>query len=246
MIYFASDVHLGAGTPEEQRATEQRFVAWLDRVAADAEAIYLLGDLFDFWFEYQRVAPQGFVRTLGRLAALADKGVRIVFFTGNHDMWVGEYLTRECGVEVVTAPRVEELYGKHYFLAHGDHLRVKRFSLLWLMNTVFRSRVLRWLFRWLVHPDWALRFGRWWSGKSRKSHAKTALEPRLTESLRDYAHEHAASHPDVSCYIFGHMHVACSRLEEQPRVLHLGCWEQTPTYASLDESGCLKLETFTL
>lgn len=92
MIYFASDIHLGAGDPATARRTERRFTAWLDAVSRDAEAIYLLGDLFDFWFEYRRVVPQGFVRTLGKLAELTDRGVRVVFFTGNHDMWVGDYL----------------------------------------------------------------------------------------------------------------------------------------------------------
>ena len=104
MIYFASDIHLGAGDPATARCTERRFTAWLDAVSRDAEAIYLLGDLFDFWFEYRRVVPQGFVRTLGKLAELTDRGVRVVFFTGNHDMWVGDYLHRECGVEIHTEP----------------------------------------------------------------------------------------------------------------------------------------------
>ena len=94
MIYFASDIHLGAGDPATARCTERRFTAWLDAVSRDAEAIYLLGDLFDFWFEYRRVVPQGFGRTLGKLAELTDRGVRVVFFTGNHDMWVGDYLPR--------------------------------------------------------------------------------------------------------------------------------------------------------
>ena len=103
MIYFASDIHLGCGSVEEARTRERRFTAWLDRAAEDAEAIFLLGDLFDFWFEYRRVVPQGFVRTLGKLAALTDRGIRVVFFTGNHDMWVGDYLYRECGVEIHTS-----------------------------------------------------------------------------------------------------------------------------------------------
>ena len=92
MIYFASDVHLGGGIPQEARATERKFVAWLDMAARDAEAIFLVGDIFDFWFEYRRVVPQGFVRTLGKLAELTDRGIRVVLFTGNHDMWVGDYL----------------------------------------------------------------------------------------------------------------------------------------------------------
>mgnify|MGYP000771996908 CR=1 FL=1 len=102
MYYFASDIHLGAGDEHSARAVERRFVAWLDKVSGDAEAIFLVGDIFDFWFEYRRVVPKGFVRTLGKLAELTDRGVRVVFFTGNHDMWVGDYLARECGVEIHT------------------------------------------------------------------------------------------------------------------------------------------------
>ena len=100
MIYFASDIHLGGGDAATARAVERRFAAWLDRAAADAEAVVLAGDVFDFWFEYRRVVPKGFVRILGRLAALADRGVRVIFFTGNHDMWVTDYLARECGAEI--------------------------------------------------------------------------------------------------------------------------------------------------
>ena len=161
MIYFASDIHLGAGDPATARCTERRFTAWLDAVSRDAEAIYLLGDLFDFWFEYRRVVPQGFVRTLGKLAELTDRGVRVVFFTGNHDMWVGDYLHRECGVEIHTEPQVVTLAGKRLFLAHGDNINVGHLPWLCFMNRVFRSRPLRWLFSWGVHPDWAVKFGRW-------------------------------------------------------------------------------------
>lgn len=243
MIYFASDIHLGAGSYAEQRQSEARFVAWLDRVAADAEAIVLLGDIFDFWFEYKRVAPQGCVRTLGKLAELTDRGIRILLFTGNHDMWVGDYLQRECGVELHTQPEVLRLKDRNLFLAHGDNMRVKRGSLLWLMNSCFRSRGLRWLFQRLVHPDLALKFGRWWSGKSRKSHAKSPLEASITEPLRNYAHDHYATHPEVDYYLFGHMHIAVDRLGEEPRILHLGAWEELPTYATLNNQGELHLHT---
>lgn len=246
MIYFASDTHLGAGSREEQRLTEESFVAWLDRIKEDAEALYLLGDIFDFWFEYHRVVPQGFVRTLGKLAELSDRGVAVHLFVGNHDMWMGDYLKRECGVTIHLKPEELTLYGKRLFLAHGDNMRVKRGSLLWLMNTGFRSRTLRWLFRWLVHPDWALRFGRWWSGKSRKSHARVELSPQLVEPLCDYARHYAATHPEIDYYLFGHMHVAVDRLDQSPRTLHLGAWDEQPTYAVLNPEGHLKLETFRL
>lgn len=246
MYYFASDIHLGAGSGTQARSVERRFVAWLDRAGRDAEAIFLLGDLFDFWFEYRRVVPKGCVRTLGKLAELTDRGIEVVFFTGNHDMWVGEYLAEECGVRICTSPQVVELCGKRLFLAHGDNLNIRRQPLLQLMNTVFRSRLLRWLFSWTVHPDWAVRFGRWWSGKSRKAHGKTVLEARFTEPLRDYARDYAAAHTDkpIDCFLFGHMHIAVDRTRETPCVLHLGSWEEAPSYAVLDDEGRLTLKTF--
>ena len=124
MIYFASDIHLGAGDVRTAREVERRFVAWLDMVSRDAEAIFLVGDIFDFWFEYRRVVPQGFVRTLGKIAELTDRGIRVVFFTGNHDMWVGDYLTRECGMEIHTGPPLLELAGCRVFVVPGDHMNI--------------------------------------------------------------------------------------------------------------------------
>ena len=106
MYYFASDILLGAGGPAAARAVEKRFVAWLDEVSRDADAVLILGDLFDFWFEYKRVVPKGFVRVLGKLCELTDRGIRVVFMTGNHDMWVRDYFEAECGVEVYTSPRI--------------------------------------------------------------------------------------------------------------------------------------------
>lgn len=243
MHYFASDIHLGAGDAAEARATEQRFVAWLDRVAADAKTIVLLGDIFDFWFEYRRVVPQGFVRTLGRLAALTDRGVRILFLTGNHDMWVKDYLARECGVEVYTTPQVLMLGGKRLFVAHGDNMKIDGQWLLKLMNTTFRSRPVRWLFSWLVHPDWAVRFGRWWSGNSRKRHARHTLTEAVTEPLIAYAREYQArSEEPIDAFIFGHMHFARRFDEGVLHTLHLGCWEERESYASLDAEGRLTLK----
>ena len=161
MIYFASDIHLGAGSEEAARATERLFVRWLDEAARDAEAIFLVGDIFDFWFEYKRVVPKGFVRTLGKLAELTDRGIRVVFFTGNHDMWVTDYLTRECGVEICTAPQLMTLAGRRIFIAHGDNMRIDGQPMLKLLNRIFRSRTLRVLFSWGLHPDLALKFGHW-------------------------------------------------------------------------------------
>ena len=222
MYYFASDIHLGAGDAATARAVERRFVAWLDDAARDAEAIFLVGDIFDFWFEYRRVVPKGFVRTLGKLAELTDRGVRVVFFTGNHDMWVGDYLARECGLEIHTSPEVMTLSGKKVFIAHGDNMKIDGQPMLKFLNRIFRSRTLRWLFSWGVHPDWALRFGH-------------------TEPLVEYAREYSRTHA-VDLFVFGHMHFPRDCREGRLHVVNLGCWAENPSYAVLDAAGELTLK----
>ena len=252
MIYFASDVHLGAGDEATARRVERRFVAWLDAAARDAEAIFLVGDIFDFWFEYRRVVPKGFVRTLGKLAELTDRGIRVVFFTGNHDMWVGDYLTRECGMEIYTSPQLLTLHGRRVFVAHGDNMKIDGQPLLKLLNSGFRSRTLKWLFSWGLHPDWALKFGHWWSGKSRKGHdaadekarregTEGGFDASLTEPLIEYAREYAAGH-DVDHFVFGHMHFARDFRDGSLHVVNLGGWEKDPAYAVLDDRGEMTLK----
>lgn len=246
MYYFASDVHLGAGDELTSRRTEQRFVAWLDMVAKDAEEIFLVGDIFDFWFEYNYVIPKGFVRALGKLAELADKGVKITFITGNHDMWAKDYLERECGIKTFFTPQTVELAGKRLFVAHGDNMNIKNQPVLRLMNATFRSRIARVLFSWLVHPDLALKFGKWWSGKSRKSHSMETLTEKSLGFLIDYARGYKAENPTIDYIIFGHMHYPYDLSQEQLRVLFLGCWESDATYAALDREGNIELKTFAL
>ena len=246
MYYFASDVHLGAGDELTSRRTEQRFVAWLDMVAKDAEEIFLVGDIFDFWFEYNYVIPKGFVRALGKLAELTDKGVKITFITGNHDMWAKDYLERECGIKTFFTPQPVELAGKRLFVAHGDNMNIKNQPVLRLMNATFRSRIARVLFSWLVHPDLALKFGKWWSGKSRKSHSMETLTEKSLGFLIDYARGYKAENPTTDYIIFGHMHYPYDLSQEQLRVLFLGCWEGDATYAALDREGNIELKTFAL
>lgn len=241
MYYFASDIHLGAGGEAFAQQTERRFVRWLDDAAQDAEAIFLVGDVFDFWFEYRGVVPKGFVRTLGKLAELTDRGIRVVFFTGNHDMWVGDYLARECGVEIHTSPQQFCLNGKNVFIAHGDNMNIDGQPVLKFLNTVFRSRTLRWLFSWLLHPDLAMCFGHWWSGKSRKSHGAEELDVSLTEPLIEYARRYAAEH-DVDHFVFGHMHFPRDYRGQGLHVINLGCWEKYPSCAVLDASGGMTLK----
>ena len=245
MYYFASDVHLGAGDELTSRRTEQRFVAWLDTVAKDAEEIFLVGDIFDFWFEYNYVIPKGFVRALGKLAELADRGVKITFITGNHDMWAKDYLERECGIKTFFTPQTVELAGKRLFVAHGDNMNIKNQPVLRLMNATFRSRIARVLFSWLVHPDLALKFGKWWSGSSRKSHGAAPAPEVANKSLVEYAtqHPHAS---EIDLFIFGHTHAAAEYKSPHSLIYFLGEWigSDTPTYGVLDNEGNFSLKQF--
>ena len=244
MIYFVSDIHLGCADAAVSRRAERAFCRWLDMVAKDAKAIYLLGDIFDFWFEYRTVAPQGYVRVLGRLAELTDRGVEVVFYAGNHDMWCLDYLTRECGVRVVLKPQVESIAGRSVHLAHGDNMNIKGQPMLRLMNSLFRSGVARWLFRWLIHPDFSMRLGRMFSGKSRKSHSNEIPSLAVLEPLKQYAKEHHKANGDVATYIFGHMHSPHHAVCEGVEMLFLSDWSrEEATYAQMDGSS-IELKTF--
>lgn len=121
-VYFLSDAHLGSRAIEHGRTQERRLVNFLDSIKHKAAAVYLLGDMFDFWYEFRTVVPKGYTRFLGKLSELTDMGVEVHFFTGNHDIWCGDYLTRECGVVIHREPLTTEIYGKEFYLAHGDGL----------------------------------------------------------------------------------------------------------------------------
>ena len=239
MHYFVSDIHLGSGDRVEQRRVERLFLDFLSKIEGDAESLFLVGDIFDFWFEYREVVPKGFVRVLGRLAELSDKGVRVVMLTGNHDMWVGKYLAEECGIELYTKPQTFSLVGKTLFVAHGDNMNIKGMPVLRLMNAMFRSKSLRWFVSTFIHPNCFMRVGKWWSGKSRKSH-NSDYGPEVLDYLVDYAIKYGHKH-DVDYFIFGHMHYA-NDVKTNERMLFMGDWHTQPSYIALDDNGEIKLE----
>lgn len=250
MYYFVSDVHLGSGGKAEIRRVEKLFVEWLEMVSHDADAIFLCGDIFDFWFEYQRVIPKGFVRTLGKIAELTDRGIRIVYMVGNHDMWVGEYLSEECGVELYTAPKQFQLGDKIVHVAHGDNLNVNGDWKLKMLNKLFRSSGVRWLFSHLVHPDAAMKFGLWWSEKSRKKHTEFEGHNTLNGKGINYLVEYAAlaqQHAPSDHYIYGHLHQTlqhqtADKMGNQYTVTFICDWSKNPTYAVLDSEGNMRIE----
>ena len=245
MYYFASDMHLGHGDAPSARRREEMLVRWLEQAATDATAIYLLGDVFDFWYEWQEVIPAGHVRLLGKLAELSDRGIEIHLFTGNHDMWQHGYLERECGVRLHYTPEQTLLAGRRVWIGHGDNLNIKGEPMLQLMNSIFRSKVIRALFSWIVHPDLSMRFGKWWSGSSRKSHGAAPAPEVANKSLVEYAtqHPHAS---EIDLFIFGHTHAAAEYKSPHSLIYFLGEWigSDTPTYGVLDGEGNFSLKQF--
>ena len=164
-IYFASDQHFGAPTPAESKPREERFIRWLDSIKSDAQVLFLMGDLFDFWHEWNYVVPKGYIRVLGKIAELKDSGIEIYFFVGNHDLWMKNYFEEELGIPVYFEKQLYEISGKKFFLAHGDGLGpgdkgYKR------MKKLFTNPVAQWFFKWL-HPDIAMKIAVYMSTKNK-------------------------------------------------------------------------------
>lgn len=242
-IYFASDLHLGVPNKEASLEREKRFVRWLDSIQGDAKAIYLLGDVFDFWFEYKQVVPKGFNRLLGKLAQLTDAGIPIYFFTGNHDMWAFDYLTEEVGIKAVYRKPIQvELAGKRFFLGHGDGLGPgdKGYKLI---KKVFSSSICQWLFA-RIHPNLGISIAAYWSKKSRIANGvKDELHLGENEWLTQFCKE-TMKVIDVDYFIFGHRHLPLDiDLGNDTRYINLGEWVNYNSYAVFDGKN-LVLKTF--
>lgn len=233
-IYFASDNHLGAPTPKQSYPREQKFVQWLDEVKKDAAAIFLLGDLFDFWFEYKTVVPKGFTRTLGKLAEITDSGIPVYYFVGNHDLWMNGYFEEELNIPVYHKPQEFIFNTTTFFIGHGDGLGpgdkgYKR------MKKVFTNPVAKWFFRWL-HPDLGVKLAQYLSVKNKlisgdedvtflgedKEWLVQYCKRKLENKHRDY-------------FVFGHRHLPMEiQLNKKSRYTNLGDWIGHYTYAVFD------------
>jgi len=235
--YFASDVHLGLPVNDPQKR-EQHFVAWLDRAAQDAKAIFLLGDIFDFWCEYKKVVPKGFVRTLGKLAELTDRGVEIHFFPGNHDLWTFGYFADELGLQVHHRPLEINLNGKMFYLAHGDNVG-KMDSGYRFLRSIFSSPLFQKCFS-AIHPRWGVAFAHRWSRRSRLSNGLPFPFQQEKEQVYQFAQAYSKEHA-IDYFIFGHRHTPVSLpVNEHSRLVILGEWIQGCEYAVF-ENGELKL-----
>ncbi len=245
MYYFASDTHLGLDYKNTSSIDREReVVRWLDMVSADAKAIFLVGDIFDFWFEYRKVVPKGHTRLLGKIASITDSGIAVHFFAGNHDLWVYDYLDRECGMTVHPAPVEFDLYGKRVFIGHGDNVGEEKTAMDIVTKRCFRSKFLRSLFSRSIHPDLALRFGAWWSVKSRSSKSVTHEFRNEEEPQIIFARKYLKDHK-VDYFVFGHIHSLLKYdLGEQCSAFFLGEWFENPAYAVLTPDGEVTLKRF--
>lgn len=232
-IYFASDFHLGAPNYEQSRSREEKIVRWLDLIKADAQAIFLLGDIFDFWFEYRHVIPKGYIRLQGKLAELTDSGIPVIFFTGNHDMWMFDYFTREFSIPIYRHPQLLEVGEKKLLIGHGDGLGPGDHTYKFLKK-VFANKMCQWLFA-RVHPNLGIGIANTWSQKSRISNTKKDEEfLGEDEWLLTYCREiEAKKHHDF--YIFGHRHLPLDlKINDHSRYINLGEWVNYCTYAVFD------------
>jgi len=232
-LYFASDFHLGVPSYESSLQREKRIIDWLEYIKHDASEVFLMGDVFDFWFEYKHVVPKGYVRFLAKLAELVMMGIQVTLFKGNHDMWMFGYLEKEVGVKIVTDELILERAGKRFYLHHGDGLGSgdRNYKIL---KRIFRSKVSQWLFSWL-HPNIGMAIAEMWSKNSRIANNKkeefknedeewlvTFSKKRLETEYFDY-------------FVYGHRHLPLSiDLGNGSQYINLGEWINYNSYAVFD------------
>ena len=232
-IYFASDFHLGIPDRKSSLEREKRIVRWLNEAEKDAAEIFLVGDLFDAWFEYKRAVPKGFVRLLGKIAEITDKGIPVHVFTGNHDMWMFGYLEEECGVKIYHAPVEREWNGKKFYIGHGDGLGPGDHGYKFIKK-VFRSPFSQWLYA-RFHPN----FGLWLADYvSRKGLDKKEDQKKYHGDDKEFLYRFCVEylrHKHADYFVFGHRHLPLDKpVGEKARYINLGDWISYNTYAVFD------------
>jgi UDP-2,3-diacylglucosamine hydrolase len=233
-IFFASDFHLGVPDYQSSLQREKRIVAWLESIRHEAHSIYLLGDIFDFWFEYRHAIPKGYIRLQGKLAELRDAGIPIIFFTGNHDMWMFDYFEKELDIPIYRKPEHLQVGEHKLLIGHGDGLGPgdKTYKIL---KKIFSSRICQWLFA-RIHPNVGIGIANYWSRNSRISNARKeeTFQGEEGEYLMVYCRElEKKEHHDF--YIFGHRHLPLDlKINERSRYINLGEWVNFSTYAEYD------------
>ncbi len=245
-IYFASDFHLGVPDYASSLMREKRIVSWLDKIKNDAHTIFILGDIFDFWFEYRYTVPKGYVRLLGKLAELRDNGIPIFFFTGNHDLWMRDYFPKELGIPVYNDPQILHVGGQKLFIGHGDGLGPGDKTYKLLKKYFFKNPIAQWLFAWL-HPNIGMRLANAWSKQSRIANIKKDEQKFYGDSefLWVFCQEmEKVNHHDF--YIFGHRHLPLDlQVNAKSKYINLGEWVNYNTYAVYDGTN-VELKTYNI
>lgn len=233
-IYFASDFHLGAPSDSSSRERERKIVRWLNTIKTDAHSIYLMGDIFDFWFEYRKVIPKGFIRLQGKLAELVDSGIPVYFFSGNHDMWMFDYFPKELGVSIFHKEQTLSVGSQKLLIGHGDGLGPgdKMYKIL---KRIFRNRFCQWLFA-RIHPNLGIGIANYWSKSSRISNVKKGEDDFKgdKEFLLQYCRsKEKKEHHDY--YVFGHRHLPLNiDINTNSKYINLGEWVNYCTYGKYD------------
>jgi UDP-2,3-diacylglucosamine hydrolase len=231
-IYFASDFHLGIPNKEKSLEREKLIVQWLDEIKKDAAEIFLMGDMFDFWFEYRTAIPKGFTRLLGKIAEICDSGIPVSLFTGNHDMWMFNYLEDELGVTIHRKPIVREFGGKKFFLAHGDGLGPGDHGYKFI-KAVFANPVCQWLFA-RIHPNTGIGIANFWSRRSRLTNGeKDSFKGEENEYLINFVKD-TLKKEYYDYFIFGHRHLPMEMQIGNAKYINLGEWVNYSTYAVFD------------
>jgi UDP-2,3-diacylglucosamine hydrolase len=248
-IYFASDFHFGIPDRQSSLDRESKFVSWLTMVSQDAGEIYLMGDLFDFWFEYKTTVPRGYIRLLGKLAEITDSGIPVHLFRGNHDMWAFGYLQEELNIRLHREPEFTEISGKKFYLAHGDGLGPGDHGYK-LIKRIFANRFNQWLFR-MIHPDLGITMALFWSRKSRAAAIKMDQQfadrnlRLIGERITFHSQKIVNEHPDTQYLVYGHYHhPLISLVSGQATQVVLGDWLTHFTYAVFDGNK-LEMKVFT-
>ena len=233
-VYFLSDFHLGAPNYKSSIEREKKIVAFLQEAQQDAACFFILGDMFDFWFEYKHVVPKGYVRLLGKLAEITDKGIPIYFFVGNHDMWMRNYFEQELNITVFFEPQTFTIQHKSFYIGHGDGLGPgdKKYK---MMKKIFRNPVCKWLFG-SLHPSWGIGLANYLSRKSRSATGQIDAKflGENNEWLIQYCKQILQTKP-YDYFIFGHRHLPIDFiLNDKSRYINLGDWIQYFSYAIFD------------
>ena len=229
-IYFASDFHLGSPNKTQSKSREEKIISWLDSIKDDCHSLFLLGDIFDFWFEYQYVVPKGFVRFQSKLAEFTDNGIPVYMFTGNHDMWMFDYFEEELGVKIYRK-EIELITENHIFLlGHGDGLGPKDYGYKFF-RLFFHSKICQWLFG-VLNPNIGIGIAKSWSNSSRKK-GNGKEDSFLGDQewiLQHCREQESMKHRDY--YIYGHRHLVIdTKVNKTSKYINLGAWYSDCNYA---------------